>query len=166
MKTPRVAFCILILQWNAVFNLKWNRALALEVSCQCKKFLSCLTSSSSPRPFFPFFVESLSSLQQRLQFSDIPTASLPRQQHKSTPHRHPSDQSECFSTPMAVFPWERDDSRSAARRRSPTSPQTPVVDFSQAHSEQGVCGKEKDLVTQTDSEWSQMVILETRLTVA
>ncbi|XP_062281959.1 centromere protein F isoform X2 [Scomber scombrus] len=92
---------------------------------------------------------------RRLQFSDMPTASLPRQQHKITPHRHLSDQSESYSTPMAAFPWERDDSRSAARRRSPTSPQTPVVDLSQAHSEQRVCGKEKNQ-TQTDTSSSEM----------
>lgn len=106
--------------------------------------------------FFPFRLIPLSSLQQRLQFSDMPTASLPRQQHKSTPHRHPSDQSDSFSTPSAVFPWERDDSKPAAKRRSPSSPKAPSTDISQAQSEQRVCGKEKDLGTQTDSEWGCM----------
>ncbi len=103
----------------------------------------------------------LSSLQQRLQFSEVATASLPRQQHKNTPHRHPSDQSDSFSTPLAAFPWERDDSRPAARRRSPPSPQTPCTDVvSQGHSVQGGCGKEKDHRTETDGEWGcQMVTL-------
>lgn len=95
-------------------------------------------------------------IRQRLQFSDMPTASLPRQQHKSTPHRHPSDQSDSFSTPLAAFPWERDDSRQAAKRRSPSSPQTPAVDISHAQSEQGVCGKEKDPGTQTDISLSEL----------
>ncbi|MEQ2184715.1 hypothetical protein GOODEAATRI_010985 [Goodea atripinnis] len=53
------------------------------------------------------------------------TSSLPRQQHKSTPLRHPSDQSDIFSTPSAAFPWERDDSRPASRRRPVSSPQLP-----------------------------------------
>ncbi|XP_070819389.1 centromere protein F isoform X2 [Chaetodon trifascialis] len=94
---------------------------------------------------------------RRLQFSEVATASLPRQQHKNTPHRHPSDQSESFSTPLAAFPWERDDSRPAARRRSPPSPQTPCTDvISQVQSEQGVCGKEKDYRTETDKSLSAL----------
>ncbi|XP_076595605.1 uncharacterized protein LOC143326029 isoform X2 [Chaetodon auriga] len=94
---------------------------------------------------------------RRLQFSEVATASLPRQQHKNTPHRHPSDQSDSFSTPLAVFPWERDDSRPAARRRSPPSPQTPCTDvISQVQSEQGVCGKEKDCRTETDKSLSAL----------
>ncbi|XP_008302457.1 centromere protein F isoform X2 [Stegastes partitus] len=94
---------------------------------------------------------------RRLQFSDMPTASLPRQQHKSTPHRHPSDQSDIFSTPSAAFPWERDDSRPAARRRLPPSPQMPCPDVTnQGLSEQGSCGKEKDLKTETDISLSEM----------
>ncbi|KAI3351653.1 hypothetical protein L3Q82_020496, partial [Scortum barcoo] len=93
----------------------------------------------------------LSSRQQRLQFSEVATASLPRQQHRNTPHRHPSDQSDTFSTPLAAFPWERDDSRPAAKRRSPPSPQTPCTDVvSPGQSEQGVCGKEKDHRKETD----------------
>ncbi|KAM3612888.1 uncharacterized protein V6R79_016453 [Siganus canaliculatus] len=89
--------------------------------------------------------------RQRLQFSDAATASLPRQQHKTTPHRHLSDQSESFSTPMSVFPWERDDSRSASRRRSPASPQTPQTDVSgHVQLEQGVCGKKADCRAETD----------------
>ncbi|KAM7417510.1 hypothetical protein PAMA_017244 [Pampus argenteus] len=93
---------------------------------------------------------------RRLQFSDMPTASLPRQQNMSTPHRHPSDLLDSFSTPSAVFPWERDELRPAARRQSPSSPQTPGADISQAQSEQRVCGKEKDLRTQTDTSLSEM----------
>ncbi|XP_007550371.1 centromere protein F isoform X1 [Poecilia formosa] len=64
-------------------------------------------------------------IRQRLQFSEASAASLPRQQHKSTPLRHPSDQSDVFSTPSAVFPWERDDSGPASRRRLASSPQAP-----------------------------------------
>ncbi|XP_028272074.1 centromere protein F-like isoform X1 [Parambassis ranga] len=93
--------------------------------------------------------------RQRLQFSDMPSASLPRQ-HKSTPHRHPSDQSDIFSTPLAAFPWERDDSRPVAKRRLP-SPQTPSPDVTnQGVSEQGVCGKDKDHTTKTDISLSEM----------
>ncbi|XP_071362910.1 centromere protein F isoform X2 [Trachinotus anak] len=94
---------------------------------------------------------------RRLQFSDVPTASLPRQQHKSTPHRHPSDQSETFSTPLVAFPWERDDSRPAGKRHSPSSPQTPCTDvISQGQPELGVYGKEKDNRTETDMCLSEM----------
>ncbi|XP_039975503.1 trichohyalin isoform X2 [Xiphias gladius] len=93
---------------------------------------------------------------RRLQFSDVPTASLPRQHHKSTPHRHTSDQSESFSTPSAAFPWERDDPRPAARRQSPSSPQTPCTDvISQGQSELGFCGK-KELRKETDISLSEM----------
>ncbi|XP_038142474.1 centromere protein F isoform X1 [Cyprinodon tularosa] len=63
-------------------------------------------------------------IRQRLQFSDTGTSSLPRQQ-TSTPLRHPSEQSDIFSTPSAVFPWERDDNRPASRRRPVSSPQIP-----------------------------------------
>ncbi|XP_040904404.1 centromere protein F isoform X2 [Toxotes jaculatrix] len=94
---------------------------------------------------------------RRLQFSDVPTTSLPRQPHKSTPHRHPSDQSECFSTPLAAFPWERDDSRPAGRRQSPSSPQAPSTDvISQGQSVLGVCGKEWDHRTETDISLSEV----------
>ncbi|XP_029369058.1 centromere protein F isoform X2 [Echeneis naucrates] len=88
---------------------------------------------------------------RRLHFSDVPTASLPRQQHKSTPHRHPSDQSEAFSAPLATFPWERDDSRPTGRRHSPSSSQTPCTDvINQGRSESGLCGKEEENRTETD----------------
>jgi len=90
---------------------------------------------------------------QRLQFSDMPTASLSRQQHKGTPHRHPSDQSDAFSTPLSVFPWERDDSRPTSRRRLPPSPQTPGPDvINQGLLEQGVGGKEEHK-TEAEGEW-------------
>ncbi|XP_049441036.1 centromere protein F [Epinephelus fuscoguttatus] len=93
---------------------------------------------------------------RRLQFSEVGTASLPRQQHKSTPHRHPSDQSDIFSTPVGVFPWERDDSRPAARRPSPSSPQTPCTDVvSPGQSEQRVYGKEEDRRTEIDASLSE-----------
>ncbi|XP_042348943.1 centromere protein F isoform X2 [Plectropomus leopardus] len=95
---------------------------------------------------------------RRLQFSEVGTASLPRQQHKITPHRHPSDQSDTFSTPLAAFPWERDDSRPAARRPSPSSAQTPCADVSSpGQSEQRVYGKENDnRQTETDMCLSEL----------
>ncbi|CAL8264237.1 unnamed protein product [Lota lota] len=69
-------------------------------------------------------------VRQQLQFSDTPTGSLPRHGSRGTaPQRHSSDQSETFSTPMAAFPWERDDSKptSRGRYRAP-APQTPSAD--------------------------------------
>ncbi|XP_035017162.2 centromere protein F isoform X2 [Hippoglossus stenolepis] len=96
-------------------------------------------------------------IRQQLQFSDMPTTSLPRQQHRSTPHRHPSDQSESFSTPSAVFPWERDDTRPTNRRQSQTSPQTPCTDvITQGHLAVGLCGKEKDHRTESDISLSEI----------
>lgn len=90
----------------------------------------------------------LSLCQQRLQFSDCDPQPL-----KNTPQRHPSDQSESFSTPVAAFPWERDDSRPATRRQSPISPQMPFADvIVQGQAKQGGCGKEKDSWKQTDGE--------------
>ncbi|XP_026186422.1 centromere protein F isoform X2 [Mastacembelus armatus] len=92
---------------------------------------------------------------RRLQFSDVYTPSLPRQQHKSTLHRHPSDQSESFSTPSAVFPWEQDDARPATRRQPPSSPHTPCTKvISQGLVEQG--GGGKDHRTETDISLSEM----------
>ncbi|XP_034546257.1 centromere protein F [Notolabrus celidotus] len=98
-------------------------------------------------------------IRQRLQFSEVPPVPLSRPQHKSTPHRHSANQSETFSTPSAAFPWERDDSRPAARRRSPSSPhpQTPCVDvISQGQLEQRACGKETDHRAETDTSLSEM----------
>ncbi|XP_029297152.1 centromere protein F [Cottoperca gobio] len=91
---------------------------------------------------------------RRLQFPEVGTASLPRQQHKNTPNRHQSDQSDTFSTPSAAFPWERDDSRPAARRLSPSSPQTPCADVI-SQLEQRVCGKETDHRTESDTSLSE-----------
>ncbi|XP_040028905.2 uncharacterized protein LOC120817121 isoform X2 [Gasterosteus aculeatus] len=89
---------------------------------------------------------------RRLPFSEEALNSLPRPQHKSTPQRHASGQSDVFSTPSAVFPWEQDDSRPAARRLSPSSPQTPCTDIiSQGQSEKSVCEDEKDQKTATDT---------------
>ncbi|XP_061140351.1 centromere protein F [Syngnathus typhle] len=85
----------------------------------------------------------------RLQFPDTPSTSLPRL-HKATPRSHPSDP---FSTPLAAFPWERDDPKPAARRASPSSPQTPVGDH---QSKREVPEREKDLSTQADMSLSQM----------
>ncbi|XP_060904277.1 centromere protein F [Labrus mixtus] len=97
------------------------------------------------------------NIRQRLQFSEAATVPLSRQQHKNTPHRHSADQSDAFSTPMAVFPWERDDSGPVARRRSPSSPQTPYADVvSQGQSEQRACGKERDHRAETDISLSEM----------
>ncbi|RVE67384.1 hypothetical protein OJAV_G00102300 [Oryzias javanicus] len=64
-------------------------------------------------------------IRQQLQFSDAPASSSPQVQHKSTPHRHPSHQSDIFCTPSAGFPWEQEDSRPTSRRRQHPSPQTP-----------------------------------------
>ncbi|XP_068445039.1 centromere protein F [Clinocottus analis] len=83
---------------------------------------------------------------RRLQFSEVGSASLPRHQHKNTPHRHSSDQSDIFSTPSAAFPWEQDNSRPAAVRPSLSPPQTPSADvISQGLSEK------KDNRTETDT---------------
>ncbi|XP_034398959.1 centromere protein F isoform X2 [Cyclopterus lumpus] len=105
---------------------------------------------------------------RRLQFSEVGSASLPRHQNKNTPHRHSSDQSDIFSTPLAAFPWEQDNSRPAARRPSPSSPQTPCTDvISQGLLEKRVCGKEKDHRTETDTSltdaWSRVTALEEEL---
>ncbi|XP_006782026.2 centromere protein F [Neolamprologus brichardi] len=92
-------------------------------------------------------------IRQRLQFSETPTPSLPQQQHKSTRHSHSPVQSDTFSTPLGVFPWERDDTKPAARRRPPPSPSLmPSSDVTnQGLSEQGGYGKDRR--TETDSEW-------------
>ncbi|XP_047440981.1 centromere protein F [Mugil cephalus] len=93
---------------------------------------------------------------RRLQFSDVPSASSPQQQ-KVTPHRHPSNQSDVFSTPSAAFPWERDDSRPAARRRQPPSPLTACTDgANQALPEQRVCGKDEEQRADTERSLSKM----------
>ncbi|XP_077388721.1 uncharacterized protein LOC144026079 [Festucalex cinctus] len=91
-------------------------------------------------------------IRLRLQFPDAPSASSPRQL-KTTPHGHPSDQSDSFATPLAVFPWERNDPSPAARRASPSSPQTPAAD---RQSKREAPEREKDLSTQTDTSLSQM----------
>lgn len=90
----------------------------------------------------------LSLCQQRLHFSDCGP-----QPHKNTPQRHPSDQFESFSTPLAAFPWERDDTRPATRRQSPISPQMPCADvIGQAKAEPGNYGKGKGSREETDGE--------------
>ncbi|XP_077434331.1 uncharacterized protein LOC144059251 [Vanacampus margaritifer] len=91
-------------------------------------------------------------IRQRLQFPDALSASSPRE-HKTTPRGHPSDQSDCFATPLAAFPWERDDPRPAARRASPSCPQTPAADH---QSKREAPEREKDLSTQTDTSLSQL----------
>ncbi|XP_039669327.1 centromere protein F isoform X1 [Perca fluviatilis] len=96
-------------------------------------------------------------IRQQLQFSEVGTASLPQQHNNNTPHRHPSNQSDTFSTPLSAFPWERDDSRPAARRPSPSAPQTPCTDvISKGQQEQRVYGKEKDHRTETDTSLSEV----------
>lgn len=105
---------------------------------------------------------------RRLQFSEVSSASLPQHQNKNTPHRHSSDQSDIFSTPVAVFPWEQDNSRPAARRQSPSSPQTPCTDvISQGLSEKRDCGKKKDHETDESltEAWSRVTALEEELSV-
>lgn len=113
-----------------------------------KKCHSCL---------FSFF-------QQRLHFYDAAPSPF-SQSNKSTPQRHPSDQSNASSTPSAVFPWGRDDSRPAPRRQSPSSPQATGADVTnrqQAQLGPGVCGKENDYRRDADSECRrQMVSLGT-----
>ncbi|KAM6952677.1 uncharacterized protein PEZ65_014130 isoform 2-T2 [Lycodopsis pacificus] len=105
---------------------------------------------------------------RQLQFSEVGSASSPQHKHKNTPQRHPSDQSDVFSTPSAGFPWEQDNSRPAARRPSPSSPQTPCTDvIGQGQSETRVCGKEKNHRTETDTSltdaWSRVTALEEEL---
>ncbi|XP_067374244.1 centromere protein F isoform X2 [Channa argus] len=99
-------------------------------------------------------------IRQRLQFSDMDATSSSRQQYKSTP------QSE-FSTPLAVFPWERDDPRPV--RRSPSSPQTPLTNVSSQGQLDGEdFRREKDPRTETEflSEmWSRVSTLEKELSV-
>lgn len=92
--------------------------------------------------------------QQRLHFYDAAPSPF-SQSHKSTPQRHPSNQSEGSSTPSAAFPWGRDDSRPAPRRLSPSSSQASgadVTDRRQAQLEPGVCGKESNYRKETESE--------------
>ena len=98
------------------------------------------------------------SPQQQLQFSDTPTGPLPRQGSRGStaPQRHASDQSEAFSTPMAVFPWERDDSRppSRGRCRAPTPQAAPPADprgGGQPHP--GDRGRAVDVSLEADGEW-------------
>ncbi|KAM4732911.1 uncharacterized protein FYW61_008532 isoform 2-T4 [Anableps anableps] len=92
---------------------------------------------------------------RRLQFSDTSASSLPRQQHQSTPLRHPSDQSDIFSTPSAAFPWEREDSRPASRRRPVSSPQVPSPEVpNQGRLEQSY--EEKVHKTETDISSSDL----------
>ncbi|XP_029021445.1 centromere protein F isoform X2 [Betta splendens] len=86
---------------------------------------------------------------RRLQFSDMATASLPQQQYKST------SQSET-STPLPAFPWERDESRPAARRRSPSSPQTPLTHVVSQGQSEGVCERESDPRAETDKSLSEI----------
>ncbi|XP_029917597.1 centromere protein F isoform X2 [Myripristis murdjan] len=94
---------------------------------------------------------------RQLQFSDAPSGSLPRQQHKSTPHRHPSNQSDSFSTPLAAFPWERDNSRTTARACPPPSPQAASSDaISRGQVEQGDYGKAEDSRRETDTRVSEL----------
>lgn len=60
---------------------------------------------------------------RRLQFPDMSSGSLPRQQPRGAHHARTPD---AYSTPSAAFPWEREDM--AARRPSPESPKTPYSD--------------------------------------
>ncbi|XP_061786324.1 uncharacterized protein [Nerophis lumbriciformis] len=93
-------------------------------------------------------------IRQRLQFSDAPPASSPRQP-KTHPRSHPSNQLDLFAPPLAVFPWERDDPRPAARRPSPSSPQTPDI-LGHGPSQHQALEREQELRTQTEMTLSQM----------
>lgn len=118
------------------------------------------TLQKMPLMPFPIFVFPH---QQRLNFLDA-TPSPFSWSHKSTPQRHPSEQSHSTSTPSAVFPWARDDSRPAPRRQSPSSPQatsTDVTSCQQAQLEPSVCGKESDYRREPDSECRCQVNLMT-----
>lgn len=95
-------------------------------------------------------------VRQELQFSDSPTPSpsFPRQPHKGTPNRHPSHQSDS-SAPSAVFPWERDDPKSASRGQpSPlaSSPAPPSADVIGRGQDSRDCGKAEGLEKGTDCE--------------
>ncbi|XP_033830563.1 centromere protein F [Periophthalmus magnuspinnatus] len=97
---------------------------------------------------------------RRLQFSDMPSGSLPREQPRGTHHHQTSD---VFSTPSAAFPWERDDPKPVARRPSPASPKTPCSDtLSQSQLEHNFCVKTNSSNdSETDSSVSE---LRSRLT--
>uniref|UniRef100_A0A1A7XH40 Centromere protein F n=2 Tax=Iconisemion striatum TaxID=60296 RepID=A0A1A7XH40_9TELE len=101
-------------------------------------------------------------IRQQLQFSDMPSSSP---QHKATPHHHPSDQSGIFSTPSAVFPWEREDSRPSSRRRQQPTPLTPSPDArTQGPLEQGAGGTGKtDRDTSSLEMQSRLSALEKEL---
>ncbi|XP_054647177.1 centromere protein F isoform X3 [Dunckerocampus dactyliophorus] len=95
-------------------------------------------------------------IRQRLQFSEAPSTLLP-QQLKTTPRSHPSDQSDSFASPLAAFPWERDDPRPVAKRPSPSSPQTPCADIIRhGQSQQKALEDEQELRAQTEKTLSQM----------
>ncbi|XP_061581547.1 centromere protein F [Cololabis saira] len=102
----------------------------------------------------------------RHQLSDMPSASL-QQQQRSTPHRHPSNQSNNFSTPSAGFPWERDESGPTSRRRILPSSQAPSPDTNQVLSEQVPYGKEKEHKKEADVSTSEIqnrvILLEKEL---
>lgn len=101
-----------------------------------------------------------SFFQQRLHFYDAAPSPF-SQSHKSTTQRHPSNQSDGSSTPSAVFPWGRDDSRPAPRRQSPSSPQATGADVTnrqQAQLGPGGCGKESDYRRDADSECRRQMV--------
>lgn len=103
--------------------------------------------------------------RQRLHFYDAAPSPF-SQSHKSTTQRHPSDQSDGSSTPSAVFPWGRDDSRPAPRRQSPSSPQATGADVTnrqQAQLGPGGCGKESDYRRDADRLQTRVSSLEEEL---
>ncbi|XP_056133832.1 centromere protein F [Lampris incognitus] len=88
---------------------------------------------------------------RQLQFSDTPTGLLPRQQNKSTLHRHHSNQSDSSSTPPATFPCEQCDPRPAGKVWPPPLPSTPTAAVISEHQQgQGDCGKAETLRRETD----------------
>nr|XP_057916009.1 centromere protein F [Doryrhamphus excisus] len=95
-------------------------------------------------------------IRQRLPFSETPSTPLPRQL-KTTPRSHPSDQSDSFAAPLAVFPWERDDPGPGAKRPSPSSPQTPCGDIvHHGQSRQEASEGEREIRAQTETSLSRM----------
>lgn len=158
MKTTRVVLCILTLQWNVVLNLKWNRALALEVSCQSSQFKSTpLFFPLSSNPSLPS--SSVSSSQTCLR---------PRC-HDSNTRARPIATRLTNQSP-SLLPWLRFRGNGMTRGQQPGDdhqllPRRPSLTSVKPIRNRGFVGRKRTKHKQTVS---QIVILETwqRLTVA